>query len=78
MDAVEGGHFDCVRALVEAGADLTVVTKGGHTVVCSAYTSHRGKILLYLLEIGAPMGMAFPGTKEQLLELARKDLEAGR
>jgi ankyrin repeat protein len=76
--AAEGGHLDCVRALVAAGADISFTNKAGNTAVGRAYASNRPEMVLYLLEVGAPMGVGFPGTKAQLVTWARTEIEAGR
>lgn len=78
MLAAQSGAIECVDLLLDAGADPGRATKAGHTAVSAAYCDHRGATVLRLLDRGAPIGLAFQGTEEELRAWARSEIAEGR
>ena len=72
--AVRSGCLDCVKALVEAGADVNAKTKDGKTPLHLAKFKGQGEVADYLLSHGVVMPTPAPIS----MKLATADVEKGQ
>jgi cytochrome c len=72
--AVRSGCFDCVKALVEAGADVNVKTKDGKTPLHLASFRGERELAGYLVTHGA----VIPTPPPISMNLSAADVEKGR
>lgn len=47
--AALNGHLECVKLLVQAGADVTIINKAGHDAVFEAEINDKGDVVEWLL-----------------------------
>lgn len=47
--AALNGHLECVKLLVQAGADVTIINKAGHDAVYEAEINDKGDVVDWLL-----------------------------
>ena len=47
--AALNGHLECVKLLVEAGADVTIINRAGHDAVYEAEINDKGDVVDWLL-----------------------------
>ncbi|RWO77977.1 MAG: c-type cytochrome [Mesorhizobium sp.] len=72
--AVRSGCLDCVKALVEAGADVNAKTKDGKTPLHMAELKGQREVAEYLLS----HGVVLPTPAPISMKLASADVEKGR
>ncbi|WP_287253983.1 ankyrin repeat domain-containing protein [Mesorhizobium sp.] len=72
--AARSGCLDCVKALVEAGADVNAKTKDGKTPLHLAKFKGQREVADYLIADGVVLPMPAPISKK----LAAADVEKGR
>ena len=64
--ATQGGHLECVQALLDAGADATLVDAEGRTALTLAIKGNYGDVAIALIKAGADPNMPF--TDEEGVE----------
>ncbi|KAL7573506.1 hypothetical protein ACA910_019822 [Epithemia clementina (nom. ined.)] len=64
--AVQGGHLECAQALLDAGADPTLVDAEGRTALTLAIKGNYGEVAIALVKAGADPNMPF--TDEEGVE----------
>ena len=72
--AVRSGCLDCVKALVEAGADVNAKTKDGKTPLHMAKFKGQHEVAAYLLS----HGVVLPTPAPISMKLSNADVEKGR
>ena len=63
--AALNGHLDVVKALVGAGADVTVLNKAGHDAVYSAEVNEKIQVVEWLLRDGKGLDKGVGRGKEE-------------
>ena len=66
MAAIEVWNIECVRELIQAGADLNIPDKNGKTALMITSGDRRPELFPVLMKAGAEVNLAFPA------DIARK------
>ena len=75
--AALNGRLDCVKLLVESGADVTIINKAGHDAVFEAEINDKGDIVEWLLGAVEELekGIGQPGASSTTAGELGADLE---
>lgn len=68
--AARNGHIECVRILIDAGADKNIQNKNGATPLMNAVLYEHIDIVRFLIEAGANLNIKNTNDQQTALEMA--------
>jgi hypothetical protein len=71
--AALNGHLECVKLLIQSGADITIFNKAGHDAVFEAEINDKGNVVEWLLSAVEELEKGIGGSGDMTFRAGQQD-----